>query len=92
MTHTILVEELPDGKWRHSNEGRSTIHAVDGLTRLCRQMVHAGLSGPARVVDAAGTHRFTVLDVVKMAKKTLVENDRGMGLRKFVEFDKGVFE
>lgn len=88
--HQITVQ--PAGPaWSYAHQEHAHVHPTDGLSRLCRELVALGMSGPAEVRRGCGTLVLTVSHIERLAKKSLREDDKGIRYVKFVPFDPSVF-
>lgn len=84
--HQIVSRLHSDGRETASFGDLSVTHPTDALRRLLRQMVKRGLTGPAEVRNAAGRLSLTVRAIEVSARWCLVENDRGLYLRRHVDW------
>lgn len=81
--HRIVVAPVPGkigerGRFythAHPTTGLAATHHTDSLSRLCRKMVAAGLTGPATVYGPDDKPRLTVRAIERLAQKTLREDE-----------------
>ena len=92
-THTYTRRNRVHVVHEYPAAGLIDNHPTDGLARICRKMVAAGLTGPAVLTGVDDDKpRLTVRSIGGVAKLSLRENGRGLYWTKFTPPDSTAVE